>query len=530
MRRGYLLFLVVAIELPFSTFSVFAEYTQGDAYAVVIGISHYREEVIPKIPYAVNDAQAIAALLEGQIGIPREHVKLLTDLKATGNDLRTVGDWLRQRVKQGATVYIYYAGHGTPDPKTGEPYLVPWDAHPDYPTSLFPLKELYESLEHLPATNVIVLLDACFSGAGGRSVIAKGARPMTLMAERLWLVNEKIIVLAAATGSQISSDYDNAGHGLFTHYVLSGLQGRADMDKDGVVTLKELYPYVRDHVARTAIKELNREQTPTLLPGEELIGHRLSHIFTMVPKAPSYDDSSEGLQREIVGQDGRIMVLVPAGEFTMGSNDSDDDEKPAHHVYLDSFYIDKFEVATPYYARYLESVGSEPPKFWEGGTPIRDGERPVVGVAWNDAAAYCRWAGKRLPTEAEWEKAARGFDGRIYPWGNDSPTKQNANFGKSRWKGYSTLSPAGRFENGKSPYDAHDMAGNVYEWVADWYDKDFYRNSPERNPTGPTSGQFKVLRGGAWGVNAFSLRSAARTYFTPTHRYNHIGFRCAKSY
>jgi formylglycine-generating enzyme required for sulfatase activity len=520
--------LVALVGEVFTPLSLLADSPSSDTYAVVIGIGHYREEVIPKVPYAVQDAHAIASIFEGQSGIQRDHIRLLTNSHATGNDLRTIGDWLSRRVNPDSTVYIYYAGHGTPDPKTGEPYLVPWDGHPDYPAGLFPLKDFYQSLDRLPAKSVIVFLDSCFSGTAGRSVIATGSRPMALKAEYPWLISGKIVVFAAATGSQISSDYDNAGHGLFTHYVISGLQGHADMDKDGVITLKELFPYVRDHVAHTAVKELDREQTPRLLPGEDLIDQGFSHRLTIVAKAPAYGDP-EVLQREIMGQDGLPMLLIPASEFTMGSNDGENDEKPPHQVYLDAFYIDKFEVTTPSYAKFIEAAGGVLPKFWEGVMPGGEGDRPVVGIDWNNAAAYCQWVGKRLPTEAEWEKAARGFDGRIYPWGHESPTKLNANFAKTNWKGYSTLVPVGKLEGGKSPYGIYDMAGNVYEWVADWYDKDFYRSSPDRNPTGPKSGQFKVLRGGSWSVNAFSLRSTARTYFTPTHRYNFIGFRCAKT-
>jgi uncharacterized caspase-like protein len=159
------------------------EFSQPNAYAVVIGISQYREEVIPKVPYAVKDAQAVATLLETQGGIPKTHIRLLTDAKATSADLRTIGEWLRMRVKPDSTVYVYYAGHGTPNPKTGEAYLVPWDGHPDFPSQLYPLKELEDALNKLPAKQVLVLLDSCFSGAAGRSVLAKGARPMVISIE-----------------------------------------------------------------------------------------------------------------------------------------------------------------------------------------------------------------------------------------------------------------------------------------------------------------------------------------------------------
>jgi formylglycine-generating enzyme required for sulfatase activity len=232
---------------------------------------------------------------------------------------------------------------------------------------------------------------------------------------------------------------------------------------------------------------------------------------------------------EVVGKDGAPMVLVPAGEFMMGSNDGEGDERPVHWVCLDAFSIDKYEVTTTRYAAFLQATARRAPERWNEVSHVSDGERPVIGVDWHDADAYCRWAGKRLPTEAEWEKAARGPDGRKYPWGNEEPTTRHANFGKSSWNGYTTLITVTEQEAGKSPYGAYGMAGNVWEWVADWYDKTYYQNSPDRNPTGPASGQAKVLRGGSWGNNPRAVRSATRNGLYPTDRYDNRGFRCAKT-
>ncbi|MDE3224140.1 MAG: caspase family protein, partial [Nitrospirota bacterium] len=257
--RGTFVLVALGLTPAASHAAASSEFKQPNAYAVVVGISQYREEVIPKVPYATKDAEAVAAMLETQAGIPRTHIKLLTDTKATVGDFRNhFGDWLRMRVKPDSTVYVYYAGHGTPNPKTGEAYLVPWEGHPDYPSGLYPLKELYDTLNKLPAKEIVVMLDSCFSGSSGRSVLAKGARPMVIAMENPLLAGGKVTVLAAAGGNQISSDYDKAGHGLFTHYLLAGLSGEADADKDKLVTLKELYPYVRDHVSETAVDELNR--------------------------------------------------------------------------------------------------------------------------------------------------------------------------------------------------------------------------------------------------------------------------------
>ena len=230
-------------------------------------------------------------------------------------------------------------------------------------------------------------------------------------------------------------------------------------------------------------------------------------------------------ERELIGQDGAPMVLVPAGEFTMGGPDVAD-EQPLHQVHLDAFYMDRFEVTAAHYAKFMAAAKHPPPRHWDEMNPARDGQRPIVGVSWQSAEAYCRWAGKRLPTEAEWEKAARGTDARLYPWGKDEPTSEHGNFGK-RWKGYETVDPVGSHPHGKSPYGIDDLAGNVWEWVADWYHHAYYRSSPTRNPPGPAEGEQKVFRGGGWNHEALLARSSLRNHDEPDTQINSIGFRCA---
>ena len=234
-------------------------------------------------------------------------------------------------------------------------------------------------------------------------------------------------------------------------------------------------------------------------------------------------------QQEVTGKDGAPMAIVPAGEFMMGSNQGDDDEKPAHRVNLDAFYMDTYEVTVGQYAKFLEATGLESPKEWNTMNKPQHQKRPVVYVDWADAATYCKWAGKRLPTEAEWEKAARGTDGRVYPWGNEPPTRLHANFGKENWNDHAALTPVGILEDGKSPYGIYDMAGNVWEWTSDWYDKNYYKNSPAQNPKGAASGEYKVIRGGSWYFNPRYLRSANRLNSKPAGRHNGNGFRCAKT-
>jgi len=276
-----------------------------------------------------------------------------------------------------------------------------------------------------------------------------------------------------------------------------------------------------------------------------------------------------------IGDDGAEMVLVPAGEFWMGSSQNEADrfgdackksndqpaqrceayaqrEMPRHRVRLAAFYIDRYETTNALFERFVRSTDHRTLAEREGKGRIlvrRDGtwhfadvsgatwrtpngpsisappDHPVVQVAWSDADDYCRWAGKRLPSEAEWEKAARGTDERQYPWGQEWDAAK-ANGAMS----VGTTTPVGSYPNGGSPYGVHDMAGNVLEWVADWFEERYYTRSPERSPLGPPAGSSRVARGGAWSNRWFYLRSTNRSYnIVPDHRSSYIGFRCARA-
>jgi formylglycine-generating enzyme required for sulfatase activity len=230
------------------------------------------------------------------------------------------------------------------------------------------------------------------------------------------------------------------------------------------------------------------------------------------------------LPAERIGTDGAPADLVPAGTFAMG----DGEYSPRREIFLDAFYIDRFEITTGRYAKFLAATGSvRLPDEWESLDPGAASELPVVGVDWNDAAAYCAWAGRRLPTEAEWEKAARGSDGRRYPWGDESPTLERANHVNTAPRAYDGgLHRVGTHSAGRSPFGAHDMAGNVSEWVADWYAEGF-RTGDVRNPKGPASGRARVIRGGGRFESAERIASARRWHASPDLRSDDLGFRCA---
>ena len=222
-------------------------------------------------------------------------------------------------------------------------------------------------------------------------------------------------------------------------------------------------------------------------------------------------------------KDGMELVYVPEGEFLMGSNEVDN-EQPIHTVYLDAYWIDQTEVTNAMYEKCVEAGSCEKPSglyFYEAG---KYDDHPVVFVDWYQAEAYCEWAGRRLPSEAQWEKAARGDDGRTYPWG------EGIDCGHAQYSGCDgNTILVGSLPSGASPYGALNMAGNVYEWVADWYDENYYENSPYENPQGPSSGGYRVLRGGSWGSDDMAVRSANRYSRTPSHTGNGHGFRCSRS-
>ncbi len=243
-----------------------------NAYAVVIGIEQYRQN-LPKADFAMRDAQVTRDYLTKVMGYQEENVAVLLNERATKTDVeKYVEHWLPNRVEKDSTVFVYYSGHGAPNPKTGDAYLVPYDGDPAFVEATgYPLKRLYDSLGKLPAKEVVVMLDSCFSGAGGRSVIAKGMRPMGLAVATPAAAAGKTVVLAASAGDQISSTYDQKSHGLLTYFFLKGLQGEADSNKDGAVDLKELFAYLKPQVERTARRDFNNEQTPQLLGSPELL-------------------------------------------------------------------------------------------------------------------------------------------------------------------------------------------------------------------------------------------------------------------
>ena len=238
-----------------------------NAYAIVIGIEQYRQK-LPKADYAVSDAKLVSEYLSRVMGYQEENIVTLTNENATKGDLEKYFDqWLKNVVDKNGTVFVYYSGHGAPNAATGDAYLVPYDGDPAFIEQTgYSLKRLYENLAKLPAKNIIVALDSCFSGAGGKSVSAKGSRALVRV-EKTSALN--IAVLTASLDNQISSSYEDKGHGVFTYFLLKGVKEMLGEDKNSKLELGELYNYIKPQVERTSRRLYNNEQTPQLITADE---------------------------------------------------------------------------------------------------------------------------------------------------------------------------------------------------------------------------------------------------------------------
>ena len=282
-------------------------------------------------------------------------------------------------------------------------------------------------------------------------------------------------------------------------------------------------------------------------------GQAVGPTMTTIPaQTPIEHSPNRGIGSTTVSdKDGMTLVYVPEGEFEMGSQDGLSNEKPVHTVYLNAYWIDRTEVTNTMFSAYINDTSYQTDAEKAGFSWLFNGSKwektnganwqhphglssslsgledhPVAHISWNDAQAYCEWAGRRLPTEAEWEKAARGMDGRKYPWGNQDPNASLANY----FLNMGDTTTVGSYADGASPYGALDMAGNIWEWVADWYDRGYYKSQEDwTNPVGPYSGVYRVLRGGAWNTHPISICTFSRFRNYPSNTDYFNGFRCALS-
>ena len=540
-------------------------------WGLVIGNSAYQADIGP-LQNPVNDATDMAATLEA-LGFK---VNLL--LNATRPQMEEALTAFSRQLRPGDIGLFYFAGHGAQIEGTN--YLIPIGANVERAATTkvdaVSAEQVLSSMTTAGSALNILILDACRNNpflARWPVKVPPGLAPMQA-------ARGSFIAYATSPGAVAT---DGTGrNGTYTKHLLRYLT-TPDLP------VEQMFKRVRVAVEG----ETGGAQTPwelSSLQGDfsfrPATATPLSPTVAKATPAPPMAAARPAAQRQpelaqtLLGKDGAAMVLVPAGEFVMGSNSGDiasllrrhpkangailKDEVPRHRIFLDAFYIDKYEVTNAHFQQFVQATGYRTQAESEGGGKIRTGAKtwadvpdatwraprgqgssiagleahPVVQVSWHDAKAYCTWAGKRLPTEAEWEKAARGTDGRLYPWGNEFDGTR-ANFCDRNcpfeWQdaavddGSRSTTPVGSYEAGKSPYGAYDMAGNVWEWVADWYDATYYRRSPARNPQGPTSGTQVVLRGGSWLYTVPDFRATERAGVPSERRNENIGLRCAQT-
>lgn len=254
-----------SVESDVDTLPQFSVGKNQRAYAVVVGVERYRQK-LPPADFASHDADTVSKYLTGALGYLEENVITLTNEQASlGDFVKYFEKWLPNNVEPGDSVFVYYSGHGAPNPTTGDAYLVPYDGDPSFVEETgYSLKRMYAALDKLPALKVVVALDSCFSGAGGRSVLAKGARPIVIQTKEPLLTSKNLSVFSASSGDQISSTYNEKGHGLFTYFLLKGIKDEDVVSQDGSLRLDDLYAYLKPQVERVARKQYNNEQTPQL--------------------------------------------------------------------------------------------------------------------------------------------------------------------------------------------------------------------------------------------------------------------------
>jgi formylglycine-generating enzyme required for sulfatase activity len=557
--------------------------TRAANYAFLIGVKNYGQRSgLNALQYTENDVEELASLLHAN-GYHQKNITVLTQtrslkepgLSPTNENILRELDLILTGLNPDDSVLLAFAGHGVKFKTGKDSYFCPIDTEIKERKHLISYATIYDKLKACPASHKLLLSDACRNDPlsnTGRSI------PSVTRPEPNIPPGSTVALFACQAGQEAQEDQD-LKHGVFFHYVLDGLRGAADRrgkdltgNSNGTVELTELVAYTQQNVKDHVRGKFRTSQIPELQ----------THV-TNIQQLIRYPVLS--LRKTITNSIGMKLVKIPAGEFMMGSGKSAaeiarlfdskaedyEDEHPQHRVKITkSFQIGVFEVTVGQFRQFVEATGyqTEAEKDGEGGygwnetTEKFEGrdpnynwkntgfsqtdEHPVANVTWNDAVAFCKWLSRkegktyRLPTEAEWEYACRGGTTSLYQNGDDpnglvavgNIADQTA---KDKWTNYQTFdylsvrdnsvfsSPVGSFRS--NAFGLYDMHGNVWEWCQDWYGKDYYGKSPISDPSGPSSGSSRVLRGGSWISLAQNSRSAVRYRDSPDDRNSLNGFR-----
>ncbi len=620
----------------------------GDYWALLIGIDQY--QTATSLETAVRDVMGVRQVLLDHYGFQPDRMILLTDTQATRTNIEQELYRLGQLAKADDSVLIYYAGHGQYDEDGRLGWWVPVEGQPKNPGTFITNASIRDYIEGMKAKHVYLVADSCFSG----TLFGK-SRAMPPLDDKFYarLYAKKSRWGLTSGGMEPVADGGREGHSIFAYHFISLLKENTDPYLVPSHIFDRIAPVIANNAEQTPRSEPLRgtgdeggqfvfrlaaatggtpasptakrpsaalaqaeQELQALKAQEQQIDQdrmtveeeqRLQAVQQQIErKKQQIAEKKKAIEearvrpyqapqqsaREIAGKDGASMVLIPAGEFQMGSTQEEvarlvedckqtrkkDDmscravfqgEMPRHRVSVKAFYMDKLEVTNRLFEKFVQETGHRTTaerEGWAWALSDKDGqprklngatwrnpegtnnvlassraEHPAVVVSWEDTTAYCRWAGKRLPTEAEWEYAARAGTQSAYWWGDQTPTSRRvANLADESGRrlfpglsiaagyddGYARTAPVGSFE--ANPWGLHDLTGNVWEWAMDWYDPTYYKNSPEQNPPGPAGGQYKVLRGGSWRNVPALARSAYRGAHAPTDRSAIIGFRCVQ--
>jgi len=505
------------------------------SWAVIIGINRY--ERWPSLQYAVNDAEAVRDRLVA-LGFPERNTTVLLDGQATKMSIeRVLGDQLRRQIGPNDRVFIYFAGHGQTEDLPGggqEGYIVPVDGdRSDLFSTCISMMDIRRFSERMAAKHVFYAIDACYSGLA--LMRAGGLNPQDQeYLQKMARFPSRQLVTAGSAGEQV---VERGGHGAFTRALLMALDGNADkLPPFGVLTGSELGNYLKPVVS----VETHNAQTPQF--GRISAGEG-EFIFLLSPSAavatPSLGplaSAAESAPRDGIDVppfvlDSTAFVYIPPGTFTMGSLRTDSwaekHEMPQHPVTISKgFHLGKYEVTQ---AQWEAVMGTAP---WKGeGASDTGADHPAAYVSWNDVQAFIRKLNRaegsaiyRLPTEAEWEYACRAGTTTRWSFGEDAGPVESYAWSLEGLR-------AGAEEVGTklpNPWDLHDMHGSVWEWCQDWYSGHYYHSSPDVDPRGPSSGTYRVRRGGSFSSQARHVRSAARDWYWPDECHSDIGFRLVR--
>ncbi len=551
MSTWWRICLAVSCLCGVGDFSNGAEPT-GRRWALLIGVNDYAN--LDKLSHCLADVRALRNELVAS-GFESDRIKLITDdatearYRPSKGNIEKQLDLVLGQARTNDLVLIAFSGHGVY--YENDSYLCPPEADTDDPVAtMVSQQSVNDKLLRSHASLRLVFIDAC------RDLTVRGKKSAARLMEAenmqkaLDRVPESVLLFNSCSPGQIAHEHRELGHGVFMNFLLQGLQGQADVDSDGQVTVGELWDYSSDKTQLYADKQLNALQVPILggqltraaqqYPLRVALGsYPVTTTAVVSVPHPSMPIEPAGKPAAMITNSlGMQLALIPAGSFQMGSNEGADDEKPLHKVRISrSFYMGVHEVTQ---GAWQDLMGTAP---WWGKSYVREGrDYPATYVSYDDTGEFCRKltsrerdknglsAGEeyRLPTEAEWEYACRAGSTSKYNFGEHASQTGDYAWYSSNTKGNGEMYAHRVGQKQANAFGLYDMHGNVWEWCQDWYDANYYARSSTTDPISSQADQYRVIRGGGWREDLVYCRSAARDRYEPYGRRSSLGFRLVR--